>query len=655
MPSRIRSLAVLLFLATSIQAAEVATSHTARLNAAVKTALDFADQESFADATRGFIAPLPDNGLIKDAAGKVVWNPAAFAFLDGEAPDTVNPSLWRQSQLCMKGGLFEVVPDAIYQVRNADISNITFFEGTDGIVVADPLISTETARVAMELYYAHRPKKPVKAVIYSHSHIDHYGGVLGVTAPEFTNGKAPEIVAPEGFMEEVVSENAYAGNIMSRRSIYMYGRMLPRSVTGNVGTGLGMTTSSGVHGLLAPTITIRKTGEKLTLAGIEFEFLMAPHTEAPAEMHWYIEQWKALTTAENCCQTLHNTYTLRGAKTRDPLSWSRYLNETMHRWGENCEVLYGMHHWPIWGNAKITSFLTMGRDGYRFINDQTLRLANMGHTPDQIAETLRFPEAIERHWGMRGYYGTLFHNLKATFSLYLGWYDGNPATLYTLPRSEAAVKYLHYMGGAEAMLVKAHEDYANGEYRWVAEITNTILQAEPANADARTLLADALEQMGFQAESGPWRNNFLSGASELRHGHPPASTPTAMPIVGRSDMTAMDPWMIFDYLAIHIVPENTPKNHKCLFVFPDLNENWLVEISNSALSAYPLDDKHAAAATSNRIELDKPSFVAILFGDITLDDAVQSGTVKIAGDKSAAATILALNTGFPFWFDLVGR
>lgn len=648
-------LLVVMFAAASPFAAEKASEHTIARNNAVKTELNFADREAFEAAARGFIAPLPANGLIKADSGRIAWNPAEFDFLAGEAPDTANPSLWRQSQLCMQGGLFEVVPDGIYQVRNADLSNITFIEGVDGIIVADPLISAETARAALELYYEHRPRKPVKAVIFSHSHIDHYGGVMGVVDDRFTGGVQPAIVAPAGFLEEAVSENVYAGNIMNRRAGYMYGRILPRSPVGNIGCGLGMATSSGAKTLLAPTVIIEKTGQKETLAGVEFEFLMAPGTEAPAEMHWYIGKWKALTTAENCCQTLHNTYTLRGAKTRDPLAWSRYLNETLRLWGVGTEVLYGMHHWPVWGNAKVREFLALGRDGYRYINDQTLRLANMGYSPDAIAETIRFPEAIRRHWGMRDYYGTLYHNVKATYSLYLGWYDGNPANLHTLPRSEASVKYLRYMGGADEVMTKARAEYDRGEYRWVAELMNLLLAAEPGNAGAKALLADAFEQMGFQVESGPWRNNYLSGAQELRRGHPPLDTPLPAPVVSMDDFLAMDPGMIFDYLAIHVVPDRDDANFVCRVDFPDRKEVWLVEMSNASLHAAPIAADSAEAAQTHAYTLDKQAFISLLFGQTSVAEAVRSGALTASGGTQPLEKLIALNQPFPFWFDLTGK
>ena len=392
---------------------KAATATTKTANAKLLDRLPFASKQDMEDATRGLIAPLPNNGVITNEKGKPVWDMRKFQFiLDQEkAPETVNPSLWRQSRLVMQGGLFKVV-EGLYQVRNADLSNLTIFEGRTGIILADPLISTETAKAALELYYQHRPRKPVVAVVHSHSHVDHYGGVRGVVSEDDVKAGKVKIVAPEGFLEAAVAENVLAGTAMSRRATYMYGNLLPPSPVGRVGAGLGTTTSTGTITLIPPTDIITKTGQKMNIDGLDFEFLMAPDSEAPSEMHWYIEQFKAVTCAENCCHTLHNTYSLRGAKIRDPLAWSKYLDETLAMWGEKTEVMYGMHHWPVWGNARVKEMITMARDGYRYINDQTLRLANHGYTPNEIAEMLQFPDELQQHWSMRGYYGSLYHNVK---------------------------------------------------------------------------------------------------------------------------------------------------------------------------------------------------------------------------------------------------
>ena len=406
-----------------------ATEHTRAAHAAMSKEVDFADRQDFQDAQRGFLAPLPDRGRILDANGRETWNLAPYDFLapamsrdfppsvimPTQAPDTVNPSLWRQSQLVLRDGLYKVV-DRLYQIRNADLSNMTIIEGDSGIIVVDPLISAENAAAALKLYYAHRPHKPVVAVIYSHSHVDHYGGVHGVVDEKDVAAGKVRIIAPKGFMEAAVAENVLAGNAMSRRAQYMYGSLLPPSPRGHVGAGLGLATSRGTSGLLEPTRLIEKDGETLQLDGLTFIFQMAPNTEAPAEMHWYIPELKALTAAENCTHTMHNLYTLRGAKARDPLYWSRALDESLQRWGGEAEVLYGMHHWPVWGAERVRTELGLMRDLYRYINDQTLHLANKGQTMLEIAETLRLPPELQRVFSLRGYYGSLNHNAKAVYN-----------------------------------------------------------------------------------------------------------------------------------------------------------------------------------------------------------------------------------------------
>lgn len=626
-----------------------ASEATKAANAKLQTLLDFGDQKDFEDASRGFIAPLPDGGLIKNEKGEPVWDMPRFAFIekDEKAPDTVNPSLWRQSRLAMKGGLFKVV-DGLYQVRNADLSNLTIYEGTTGIIVADPLISAETAKAALDLYYAHRPHKPVVAVIYSHSHVDHYGGVRGVVDEKDVKDGKVKVIAPEGFLEAAVAENVLAGNAMSRRAAYMYGNLLPPSPQGQVGAGLGMTTSSGTVTLIPPTDLITKTGQTMNIDGLDFEFMLAPDSEAPAEMHWYIKQFKAVTAAENCCHTLHNTYSLRGAKIRDPLAWSKYLDETINRWGGKAEVMYGMHHWPVWGNDRVNVMLSFGRDGYRFINDQTLRLANEGYTPDEIADMLTFPEALQKHWAMRGYYGTIYHNAKAAYVKYLGWFDGNPSTLHVLPPVDGAKKYVEYMGGADAVMDKARKDYAKGEYRWVAEVMNRVVFADPQNAAARELTADALEQMGYQAESGPWRNFYLSGAKELREG----VKKFAAPRTNSPDMVrALSLDMFFDYMGVRLNGEKAAGKRIVLNLdFPDVKKQYVLTLENCALTHTP--DAAAPDADAN-VTIPRATLNAIVFGKTTLDKEAAAGTVVIEGNQGSLKELLSLLDTFEFWFNIV--
>ena len=521
-----------------------ATDATKAANAKLLEQLPFSDTSDFDSARKGLVAPLPSE-MIKGQAGNLIWDPTKYGFIkEGEkAPDSVNPSLWRQSQLINMSGLFKVT-DGIYQVRNLDLSNMTIIEGAEGIVVVDPLVSEETSKVGIELYFKHRPKKPVKAVIYTHSHVDHYGGVRGVVGEADVKAGKVKVYAPEGFLEAAVAENVFAGNTMSRRASYMYGNLLPPDPKGQVGAGLGSTTSAGTVTLIPPTDFVKKTGEKHTIDGLTYEFLMAPGSEAPSEMLWFIEEKKAIAAAEDCTHTLHNTYSLRGAKIREPLPWSKYLNQALTMWGDKAEVMFAQHHWPTFGNAEVKKLLKSQRDLYRYINDETLRLANHGYTRDEIAERFQMPDSLAHVWANRGYYGSVSHNVKATYVLYLGWFDGNPATLHELPPVESSKKYVEFMGGADAVLSKAKESYAKGEYRWVAQVVNHVVFADPDNRAARELQADALEQLGYQAESGPWRNFYLTGAKELREGVKKLPTPnTASPDTVR----AMTLEMFFDY------------------------------------------------------------------------------------------------------------
>ena len=464
-----------------------ATAITREANAAVIEQLPFEDKRDFEEAMRGFIAPLADGPVLKEN-GDWVFDPHRLNFIgeDSTAPDTVNPSLWRQGALVAKGGLFKVV-DRLYQVRNLDVSNLTIIEGDTGLIVVDPLISAETAKAAMDLYFEHRPKKPVIAVIHSHSHVDHYGGVRGVVDEEDVLAGRTKIIAPEGFLEAAVAENVMAGTVMTRRAMFQFGGLLAADPKGTVGVGLGSGVSLGTVTLLTPTDDITEAGQRMVIDGLTFEFMPTPDTEAPAEMHWYIEELKAVTAAENCTHTLHNTYAIRGAQIRDPQAWSHYLNETIDRWCADAEVMYGMHHWPVWGRERVVEMLSKGRDAYRYINDETLRLANLGHVPEEIGEMVRLPESLANHWALREYYGTINHNVKATYAKYLGAYDGNPSHLHMLPPVEGGTKYVEFMGGADEVIRKARESFEAGEYRWVAEVMNHVVFADPGNQEAREL------------------------------------------------------------------------------------------------------------------------------------------------------------------------
>ncbi|MGH2928736.1 MAG: alkyl/aryl-sulfatase, partial [Solirubrobacteraceae bacterium] len=435
---------------------------------------------------RGFIAALSP-GVVRDAAGKVVWDADSYAFLTGDAPATANPSLWRQSALVARQGLFEVT-EGIYQVRGLDLSNVTFVEGDSGVIVIDPLISTQTAAAALGLYRAHRGERPVTGVIYTHSHVDHFGGVRGVIGQDEVDGGVP-VIAPQGFLEPAIAENVYAGTAMGRRAGYMYGAALPRGPRGGIGAGLGQTTSTGTVSLIAPTVDVDRTGQELTVDGVAMVFQLAPGTEAPAEMHFLFPARRALCIAENATHTLHNLLTLRGALIRDPHVWARYLNEAIELFGDRTDVVFASHHWPTWGRDRAVEFLGLQRDLYAYLHDQTLRLINQGYTGTEIAEQIELPPALRRAWHAHGYYGSVSHNVKAIYQRYMGWYDGNPARLWQHPPTEAAKRYVAYMGGADAVVGKARASADDGDLRWAAQVLDHVVFAEPGHQAGRALLA----------------------------------------------------------------------------------------------------------------------------------------------------------------------
>jgi alkyl sulfatase BDS1-like metallo-beta-lactamase superfamily hydrolase len=586
--------------------------------------------------------------VIKSTSGNLVWDPAKYGFItDKPSPDTINPSLWRQSQLINISGLFEVVP-GIYQIRNLDLSNMTIIEGKKGITIVDPLVSTETAKLGLDVYYSKRGKKPVVAVIYTHSHVDHYGGVRGVIDEADVKSGKVKIYAPEGFLEAAVAENVMAGNAMSRRAAYQYGNLLPPDEKGQIGAGLGSTTSTGTVTLIPPTNIITKTGEKVKIDGLNYEFMMAPGSEAPSEFLFYIKEKKAINAAEDLTHTLHNTYSLRGAKIREPLPWSKYLNEAIAMWGSEAEVVYAQHHWPTWGNAEVTKLLKSQRDLYRYINDETLRLANKGFTRDEIAEQFKLPPALDNTWANRGYYGSISHNVKATYVLYLGWYTGDPATLHALPPVEASKHYVEFMGGADAVLKKAKQSYDKGDYRWVAQVVNHVVFADPNNKAARELEADALEQLGYQSENGTWRNHYLTGAKELREGVKKLPTPnTASPDTVR----AMSTELFLDYLSVRLNREKAG-NAKAVFNFDFGKEDgvYKVEMENGVLShTKGVKDANAdATVTLTRAALNK-----LILQEVKLDDAIASGEVKVTGSQQKLKEMVSYLDTFEFWFNVV--
>ena len=624
-----------------------ATSATQTANANVLQQLPFANRQDYEDAQRGWIGTL-EAGEIRNAQGRVVWDLNSYAFLaDQTAPATVNPSLWRQAQLNLKHGLFQVT-DRIYQVRGFDLSNMTLIEGDTGLIVIDPLLTSETAHAALDLYYKHRPRKPVVAVIYTHSHADHFGGVKGVVDEADVKAGRVRILAPEGFMEEAVSENIYAGNAMSRRAQYMYGALLPKGPKGQVDAGLGKTVSLGTITLIAPTELVAKSGETRTIDGVRMEFQMAPGSEAPAEMLVYFPQWKALCAAEDATHNLHNLYTIRGAQVRDANQWWRALDETADRFGARTEVLFAQHHWPKWGQQNISAFLSRQRDGYKFIHDQSLRLANQGYTMTEIAERLKLPPTLASQWDLRSYYGTVNHNAKAVYQRYLGWYSGNPADLHPLPPEESAQRYVKFMGGADKVLAQARQSYAQGDYRWVAEVVKHVVFADPGNQAARNLEADALEQLGYQAESASWRSAYLMGAHELRNGVSKAQgTQTSSPDMVR----AMTDSMLLDLLAVRLNSERSVGHDMRInWVQPDTGKQYALSVENSVF-LYKSGRQHANAQVT--LTAPRAVLIGMLLGQTTLQAAVQAGHAKIDGDPTALQAWLGMLDQFDPKFELV--
>jgi len=573
-----------------------ASNYTAEVNSAMFSLLDFADTSEYENAIRGLM-DAPETLELKDADGNVIWSQKAYAFLENheKAPDTVNPSLWENTRNNHAYGLFEVT-EGIYQVRGYDMANLTLIEGGTGWIVFDPLMSVECTQAAMQLVEKNLGHRPVKAVIISHSHVDHYGGIKGLMAAEdaadrtlpieeqLSSGGIP-IIVPEGFTEHAVSENVYAGKAMGRRANYQYGVLLEAGVTGKLAMGIGIGQSTGTVSFIAPTYEITQTGETLTIDGVELEFQLTPGTEAPAEMNTWLPQFNALWVAENCTGTLHNLYTLRGAQVRDGAAWARYITEAVSRYGERVEVTFQSHNWPHWGNETSNDYLVNTAAVYKFINDQTLTYINQGYTSDEISNMIELPEALAKNWYTRQYYGTVVHNSKAVYQKYMGWYDANPVNLNPLTPTASAQKWVEYLGDTDEVLRKAKADFDAGAYQWVAEVTNTIVFADPKNEAARLLCADALEQLGYQAESGPWRNAYLTAALELRQGNSSANAVQAK-LSGdvQKEMTAA---MLFDYMGIVLNKQAMAEEDFTIqFTLPNTGEQHALRVKNGVVLVY---------------------------------------------------------------------
>ena len=626
-----------------------ASGYTAQINSAVYSLLDFEDTSEYDNAVRGLI-DAPETLELTDADGKVVWSQAAYSFLDDheKAPDTVNPSLWENTRNNHAYGLFEVC-EGIYQVRGYDMANLTVVKGETGWIVFDATMCVETAQAAMALIEKNLGSYPVKAVVISHPHADHFGGILGVMAAEdaadaslpleeqIASGKIPVIV-PEGFAEHAIAENVYAGKAMTRRANYQYGVLLTPGVTGKMAQGIGMGQSTGTVTYIAPTYEIRETGETLIIDGVKMEFQMTPGTEAPVEMNTWFPQYKALWMAENCTGTLHNLYTLRGAQVRDGAAWAGYITQTMTRYGGQAEVVFQSHNWPHWGNAVINEYLVNTAAVYKFINDQTLTYINQGYTSDEISNMIKLPEALEKNWYTRQYYGTVAHNSKAVYQKYMGWYDANPVNLNPLEPSESAKKWVEYLGDVNEALRMAKADFDKGEYQWVAEITNTIVYADPANEAARLLCADALEQLGYRAESGPWRNAYLTAALELRHGNQAMNA--AQTKGGANFLKEMTPTMIFDYMAIRMDKQMmADQDFTMNITLLDVQQQHVLHIKNGVMLVY--ENAHREDADVS-ISCPKNALLLLLQGNMEAFAAI-----PVQGDASHLTLLMQSMNQFP--------
>ncbi|WP_082989514.1 alkyl/aryl-sulfatase [Christensenella intestinihominis] len=616
------------------------TEQTIAAQDGVYALLDFTDEQEKEFAQKGLLAA-PDELELKDDTGKVVWSQKAYDFLDAEAPDTANPSLWRNAQLNHLYGLFEVA-DGVYQVRGYDMTNITFIEGDTGWIVFDPLMSTECSAAAKALVDETLGERPVTGIVMSHPHVDHYGGIKGIITEE--QAADIPIIVPEGFHEHAVSENVYAGNAMGRRAGYQYGTILEPGEAGSLSIGIGMGQSKGTVSYITPNDTITKTGETRTVDGVEMEFQMTPGTEAPAEMNTWFPQKNALWLAENCTGTLHNLYTLRGAEVRDGNAWAEYIMEAITRYGDKAEVVFQAHNWPHWGNDFINEYMQNTAAMYKFINDQTLMYLNQGYTSDEISNMIQLPEALEKNWYTRQYYGTVAHNSKAVYQKYMGWYDANPVNLNPLAPSDSAQKYVEYLGDTEEVLRKAKEDFDNGEYQWVAEITNVLVFADPGNEQARYLCADALEQLAYQAESGTWRNAYLSGAKELRDGT--TNDPDKKANASADLQRAMTPDMMFDQMGI-LLDANAAQdlNLKINFNITD-EEPYLVTVDSGVL----LYQKGAQADDADAT-LTLPR--AAMFAILAKDAEQQKQNITIEGDRDVIGKLTEHMVTYDFFFNIV--
>ncbi|MFF0494017.1 alkyl/aryl-sulfatase [Nocardia sp. NPDC004068] len=603
----------------------------------VAAEMPFADTTDHDDADRGFIAAL-EPGVVHDDDGNVVWDNDSYSFLRGSCPASVNPSLWRQAGLNIRQGLYEVT-EGIYQIRGLDLSNMTLVEGKSGVIVIDPLISAETAAAGLALYRAHRGERPVTGLIYTHSHVDHFGGARGVTTVDDVEAGRCPVLAPTGFLEHAVAENVYAGTAMARRAAYMYGAALPRGPKGQVGAGLGQTTSTGTVTLIAPTLDIGVTGQEETVDGVRIVFQITPGTEAPAEMNFYFPDHRALCMAENATHTLHNLLTLRGALVRDPHVWSQYLTEAINLFGYRSDLVFASHHWPTWGTERLIEYLSQQRDLYAYLHDQTLRRLNQGYVGSEIAESFQLPPALETAWHTHGYYGSVSHNVKAIYQRYMGWFDGNPAHLWEHPPVESAKRHVEFMGGADDVLRKARVAYDAGDYRWVAQVVDYVIFADPSNEDAKALQANTFEQLGYGAENGTWRSFYLMGAYELRNGNVGTPTKASSPTM----LAALSVEQVFDALSLRLDgPKAWHEKAVSDWVFTDENRTHRLELRNGVLLHYDRPDGTDLPPAEVTFTLDRPTVIAVLLAGQDLQATLKSGAITIDGDAQSFVRLAGL-------------
>jgi alkyl sulfatase BDS1-like metallo-beta-lactamase superfamily hydrolase len=621
---------------------------TIELQNGLRKTLPFEDKRDFEEAKKGFIAAPPYKQIMAEA-GNVAWDMGSYDFLlQGKDFDSVNPSLQRQAILNMAYGLYEVVPGKIYQVRGFDLANISFIKGDTGWIVFDPLTAKETAAAALKFINEKLGARPVVAVVYSHSHGDHFGGVHGVVAAaDVRSGKVP-VIAPVGFMEHAIAENVYAGNAMTRRLFFQYGVLLPRSPFGHVDQSIGKNVAAGNTGLIEPSRYIEKDFETLTIDGVTMEFQNTPGTEAPAEMNTYFPQFKAFWAAENITGTIHNIYTLRGALIRDPLAWSKHINVALYRYGTEAEVMFASHSWPRWGNARIQEVMRAQRDTYANLNNEVLHLANQGVTINEIQNVYKLPKSLQGQWAAHSYHGSEEHNSRGVINRYLGYWDGNPATLIPLSPRDSAPLYVEMMGGAGKILAKSKQLFAQGKYRLAMELLNKLVYAEPNNTAAKDLLADVFEQIGYQKESPSVRNSFLAAAYELRHGIPAGASPkTGGPDLIRAISTEL--WL--NSLAISM---DSKKAEGMKFVInlvtPDNGEKFAVEMSNSALTNVKGQQAKSPDLT---ITVNRSDLESVMGGKATFDSLLAAGKAKFDGSRRPFDQLRSILTRFTPDFEMM--